>query len=137
MEKLMTYRERSAWVMGGMLIFISGFYLKLVIGDGVPPSFAAFPFVLFTVVFSIAAQIVLAIMSPREASSPADERERLVINKAGHFSSYVLAIGVITGLGFYMVTQDGMNLFHIVLTSLILGQIVEYGAQIYLLRSRV
>ena len=133
----MTFRERSAWVMGAMFILIGGFYFKLVIGDDVPPSFAAIPFVLFTVVLSIAAQIALAIMSPREASSSADERERLVKNKAGHYSSYVLATGAVVGLGYFMVSQDGMKLFHIVLTSLILGQIAEYGVQICLLRSRV
>jgi hypothetical protein len=119
------------------LVLIGGFYLKLVIGDGVPPSFAAVPFVLGTIVVSIAAQIVLAVMSPREASSPVDERERLVIQKATHFSSYVLASGVVVGLGMFMISQDGMKLFHIVLTSLILGQIADYGAQIFLLRSRV
>jgi len=55
-------------VVAVMGILIGGFYLKLVIGDGVPPSFAAVPFVLGTIVVSIAAQIVLAVMSPREAS---------------------------------------------------------------------
>jgi hypothetical protein len=60
-----------------------------------------------------------------------------VIQKAAHFSSYVLATGVVVGLGAFMISQDGMKLFHIVLTSLILGQITEYGAQIFLLRSRV
>ena len=133
----MPFRERSAWVMGCTLILIGGFYLKLVIGDGVPPPSAAIPFVLFAVVLSIAAQVVLAIVSPREASNPVDERERLVIDKAGHFSSYVLATGVVVGLGMFMVSQDGIKLFHMVLTSLILGQIAEYGAQIFLLRSRV
>ncbi|WP_295525261.1 hypothetical protein [Novosphingobium sp. Chol11] len=133
----MTFRERSAWVMSCMLILVGGFYLKLVIGDGVPPSAAAIPLVLFTVVLSIAAQIVLALMSPRETSTPADERERLVIDKAAHFSSYVLPTGVVAGLGWFMASQDGMALFHIALTSLVVGQIIEYGMQIFLLRSKV
>lgn len=94
----MSFRERSAWMMGCMLILIGGLYLKLVIVDGVPPSFAAVPFVLGATVLSIAAQILLAVMSPREASNPADERERLVMAKAAHFSSYVLATGVVVGL---------------------------------------
>jgi hypothetical protein len=133
----MSFRERSAWVMGCTLILIGGFYLKLVIGDGVPPSSAAVPFVLGAIVFSIAAQIVLAVISPREAASSIDERERLVIDKAARFSSYVLTTGVVVGLCMFMVSPDGMKLFHIALTSLILGQLAEYGAQIFLLRSRV
>lgn len=133
----MAFRERSAWVMGCMLILTGAFYLKLVIGDGVYPSSAAIPFVLLVVVLSIVAQVALAIMAPREASSPVDERERLIIAKATQFSSYVLATGVVVGLGMFMISQDGMKMFHIVLTSLILGQVVDYGAQIFLLRSRV
>lgn len=133
----MPFRERAAWVMSGTLILIGGFYLKLVIADGVSPSSAAVPFVLFSIVTAMAVQIALAVMSPREASSPVDERERLVIDKAAHFSSYVLASGAVVGLGMFMVFEDGMRLFHIVLVSLILGQIAEYGAQIFLFRSRV
>lgn len=132
----MSFRERTAWVMACTLILAGGFYLKLVI-DGVSPSSAAFPFVIGVVLFSIAAQIVLAAMSPREASNPVDERERLVMQKAANFSSYVLATGVIAGLGIFMVQEAGMQLFHIVLVSLILAKIAEYGAQIFLLRSRI
>ena len=133
----MSFRERSAWVMGCMLILVGGFYLKQVMVDHVPPSAAAIPFVLFSVVLSIAAQIALAIMSPREASTSIDERERLVIDKAAHFSSYVLPAGAILGLGWFMASQDGMTLFHVVLVSLILSQIADYGAQIFLLHTRV
>jgi len=122
--------------MACTLILTGGFYLKLVI-DGVSPSSAAFPFVIGVILFSIAAQIVLAAMSPREASNPVDERERLVMQKAANFSSYVLATGVIAGLGIFMIQEAGMQLFHIVLVSLILAKIAEYGAQIFLLRSRV
>ena len=88
----MSFRERTAWVMACTLILTGGFYLKLVI-DGVSPSSAAFPFVIGVILFSIAAQIVLAAMSPREASNPIDERERLVMQRAANFSSYVLATG--------------------------------------------
>jgi hypothetical protein len=122
--------------MACTLILTGGFYLKLVI-DGVSPSSAAFPFVIGVILFSIAAQVVLAAMSPREASNPVDERERLVMQKAANFSSYVLATGVIAGLGIFMVQEAGMQLFHIVLVSLILAKIAEYGAQIFLLRSRI
>ncbi|MEX0342310.1 MAG: hypothetical protein AB3N06_06975 [Erythrobacter sp.] len=133
----MSFREKSAWVMAAVLLAVGAFYVKLVAVDGVPPQAAAIPFVLFSVVLSVVAQIVLAIASPKEAASPADERERLVIDKAGHFSSYVLAVGVLTGLGHFMLSADGGRMFHIVLTCLILSQLAEYGAQIFLLRRSV
>jgi hypothetical protein len=133
----MAFRERSAWVMACMYIVLGGFYLKLIIHDDVTPSSAAVTFVLLTVVLSITAQIVLAITLPREASRRANEQELLIIEKAAHFSSYVLSSGVIVGLGLFMVSQNGMKLFHIVFTSLILGQLAKYAAQLFLLRVKV
>ena len=133
----MSFRERAAWAMGIVLILTGGFYLKMVMIDGVSPPSAAFGFVIGVVVFAIAAQIVLAAFSPVDASSPVDEREKLVIDKAAVFGSYVLATGAIAGLGIFMMAGDGMQLFHIVLISLILAKIAEYGAQVFLLRTRV
>ena len=130
----MSFREKSAWVMALVLLLVGAFYIKLVAADGVPPEAAALPFVVGVVVLSIVAQIVLAIASPREATSPADERERVAIDRAAHFSSYVLAIGVLVGLGSFMLDGVGSRMFHIVLTCLILSQIAEYGAQVFFFR---
>lgn len=133
----MSFRERSAWMMALILLVTGGFYVKLVVLDGVPPPAAAIPFVLFVVVLSVTAQVVLAIASPREAAGASDERERRATDKAAHFSSYVLATGMVVGLGGFLVSPTGMQLFHIVLMTLILGQIADYAAQIVLLRWRV
>lgn len=133
----MSFREKSAWVMALLLFGVGSLYVKLVALDGVPPAAAAIPFVLFTIVLSIVGQIVLALSSPKEAASAADERERIVIDKAAHFSSYVLATGVVVGLGQFMLAGDGSAMFHTVLTCLILSQVAEYGAQIFLLRRTV
>ena len=133
----MSFRERAAWAMGCALVLTGGFYLKLVTIDGMSPSSAAFPFVIGVVLLSIAAQIALAAFSPRDASNPVDERERLIIDKAANFASYVMATGIVVGLGMFMVSGDGMKLFHIGLVSLVLAKIADYGAQIFFLRTRV
>lgn len=130
----MAFREKSAWVMTLVLLAVGVFYVKLVTVDGVPAAAAAVPFVIFTIVLSVAAQVVLAVTSPKDASSPADERERMIIDKAAHFSSYVLVIGVLVGLGQFMLSADGARLFHVVLTCLILSQLAEYASQIVLFR---
>ena len=133
----MSFREKSAWVMSAVLLLAGAAYLKFVIVDGVPPFLAAVPFVLLVVAGSIAAQVILAIASPREAMSAADERERIVADRSAHFSSYVLVVGVLLGLSAFAWSQDGMNLFHTVLVCLILSQIAEYAAQIFMLRRSV
>jgi len=123
--------------MGIALILTGGFYLKLVVGEGVLPTSAAFPFVIGVIIVSIVAQAVLAAISPREASSPLDERERLVLGKATSFASYVLATGVVMSLVIFMISSDGPQLFHLALVSLILAKIAEYGAQIFVLHTRL
>lgn len=130
----MSFREKSAWVMAIVLIVVGAYYVKLVAVDDVEPAAAAIPFVLIAVILSVAAQIMLAVTSPSEAASSADERERIVADKAARFSFYVLVIGVLVGLGQFMIDADGGQLFHLVLTCLILSQIAEYGAQVFLLR---
>jgi hypothetical protein len=80
---------------------------------------------------------VLALASPRQASAPTDERDRQLLYRAGHGSSYVLAIGVMLSLGHYLVHGDGNMLFHLTMASLIAAQIAEYGLQIALDRMRL
>lgn len=133
----MSFREKSAWGMGALLVLVGAFYFKLVLIDGVPPSFAAIPFVLFVVVGAIAVQLVLVTTSLKDANKPADERERLVQDRAAHYSSYILGFGVLVGMGHFIFAQDGNVMFHIVLTSLVLSQIAEYGSQIFLSRRSV
>lgn len=67
---------------------------------------------------------------------------RHLVNTIGELTARGIGLKVLTGEGSMIgrgrLIRDGdHDLFHIVLTSLILGQLAEYGAQIFLLRSRV
>jgi cytochrome b561 len=101
------------------------------------PAVIVLSFVVLVVVGSLVTHLVLALSSPRQASAPTDERDRQVLHRAGHWSSYVLAIGVMLSLGHYLVYGDGNMLFHLTMASLIAAQIAEYGLQIVLDRMRL
>ena len=134
----MSFREKSAWAMALVMIVTGALYLTMVASyPDAPAMGVTLPWVLLVIILSIVVQTILALSSPREASAPADERERRISHKAAHFSSYVLATGVVVGLGQFMVTQDGSKMFHIILTCLILSHIAEYGAQILFFRRSV
>jgi len=60
-----------------------------------------------------------------------------VIDRAGHWSGYVLALGAVAGALHYWSNQDGHLLFHIVVAGLMLSQIAEYVFQIILFRRGV
>ena len=135
----MSFREKSAWLMALLMTAAGLYYFYLIrgvsqaLGQTAPPAIVA-AFVILVVVGSVVAQIVLAVSSPKEANAPVDERERTVQQRAGTWSGYVLATGAVSALGHFLVYSDGNMLFHLVLGSLIVAQIAEYGFQILFIR---
>lgn len=133
----MGFREMSAWVMAALLIGLGGFYATAVIGttqalDAVPAP--SIPLLVVTTVLLVAGAIVghvvAAALSPNDANAPEDERDRLVLWRAGNLSGLVLGAGVFGGLWHFMFRGDGNLLFHILIGSLIVAQISEYIFQI-------
>ena len=136
----MSFREKSAWVMAAVMTVAGLYYLKIVvdasesIGSTAPPMVILIAYVVLVVIAAVNAQIILAISSPKEANAPADERERPALDRAGNWSGYVLAAGVVTSLLHFLAHNDGFLLFHTIMGSLIVAQIAEYAFQILLLR---
>lgn len=137
----MSYREKSAWVMGLVMAVAGLYYLKLVIdasghiGATAPPMGVLIGYVVLVVVASIIAQATLATFSSgKEANAPADERERPALDRAGNWSGYVLASGAVASLLYFLSHGDGYMLFHMIMGSLIVSQVAEYVLQILLLR---
>lgn len=138
----MSFHEKSAWAMGALMLVTGLWYLFLVLGipvDAPAPAQlgAAIPWVLAVIVGSIAIQILLAAFNLRDAQKPADERERLVIDRAGHWSGYVLAAGVVTGAIHYLGYGEGNRLLQFVIGSMIAAQLAEYAFQVVLFRRGV
>lgn len=136
----MSFREKSAWVMGALMLGAALYYANLAIaasremGWAAPPVAIFIPFTLLVVIASVVAQTIMAIVTPNEANAPADERERPLLDRAGHWSGLVLGAGAVTALIYFMVHQNAQLLFHMMVASLIVSQISEYAFQIALLR---
>jgi hypothetical protein len=58
----------------------------------------------------------------------------MIIARAGHWSGLVFLFGVLPALGHYAVHRDGNVMFNVIVLSLCVAALVEYGAQIILLR---
>ena len=136
----MSFREKSAWVMGVLMLVAGLYYLNMAVAavrdvGWTMQSVAVFvPFTILVIILSIVAQTTLAIMTPKEANAPADERERPLIDRAGNWSGVVLGAGAVTSLLYFLLYQEGPILFHMIMGSLILSQIAEYAFQIILIR---
>ena len=140
----MSFRELSAWVVCVMLLFLAMFYGKSiysatkVAGAFPPPDIWLLSVAtIILVVGAIAAHGIAAALSPHDADAPEDERDRLVVWRAGNVSSWVLGFGVFAGLWLFYIQGDGNALFHILIGSVIAAQFSEYALQIFYYRRGV
>ena len=128
----MSFKEKSAWVMGAIMLATGLFYASLVAqAPQAPVVGPLIPYVLAVIVLSVVAQTILALSSPKEANAPADEREAVAIDRAGHWSGVVLGVLAISSCITYVVLPSGTMLFHHVIGALIVAQLAEYVFQIY------
>ena len=140
----MSYREKSAWGLLILLMLAAGFYAwevggAWIAGGDVPkPSFKlAAVYIGIVVIGIIISQSSIAATSGEEADLPADEREVAAIQKAGNWSGILLAFGVVAGVLHFYEYDDGRLMFHIIVGSLMLSQILEYAFQIWFFRRGV
>jgi hypothetical protein len=134
--KIMSFREKSAWAMLALFCFVGALYFLAVLKNGadMAPHGPWINLVILTVVGSTILMILLAVLTPKEAEAPADERERLIMQRAGHWSGLALSVGVVCGLGHFFFHANGNTLFNIIVGSLILASLVEFAGTIYLFR---
>jgi len=140
----MAFREKLAWVMTIVLSLAGGFYAWEVIGYGLalnavpPPSIKlAFVYVGFVIIGSIIGAVSIAAQNNDDANAPIDERERIIVDRAGNWSGYILAAGAVMGVLYYWSDQDGHLMFHWVVAGLMISQIAEYVFQIIFYRRGV
>lgn len=140
----MSFREKSAWGMALVLSAGALFYFDKVVslsratGETAPPIIGfVIAYVVLIVIASVIVMSVLAVSAGKDADAPADEREKIIADKAGNWSGYVLAVPALGALWHYSVNMDGNMLFHVVFLSFMLSQIFEYIFQIILYRRGV
>jgi hypothetical protein len=132
----MSVREISAWVMVLVFGVVGAGCLVSILRAGfdAPPQpsvVASAPAVVASVIIL---EVVLAIFFPKKADAPPDERERLIIARAGHWAGLVFLAGVLPALGHYVVHADGDVMFNVIVLGLFVSGLIEYGAQVVLFR---
>ncbi|MXP30080.1 hypothetical protein GRI58_14820 [Porphyrobacter algicida] len=124
--------------MGAIMLVTGVWYAQLVAAAPQAPVIGLLiPYVLPVIVLSIIAQAVLAFLSPREANARADERERIVMDRAGHWSGIVLGLGVIAAISMYIGGWSATLLVHAIVGALIVAQLAEYLFQVFLFRRTI
>jgi hypothetical protein len=98
----MSFREKSAWISTAATLVVWGWYFVNVfraVAGGEPDGERLLALFVGCVVLNVVIEVVLAIavsaLAPRQASAPADERERLIGLKATGFAYHVVVLGVL------------------------------------------
>ncbi len=128
----------AALIVGGLIYFLpvlSGWTGSGQLPSPLMPQLVAYTVCLVTI--AIVGHIVITALAPKEADAPVDEREKLIFDRAGHYSSYVLAAGVLVSLGTYLLSANGDLLFYVVFASLVASHLAEYLLQIVFYRTSV
>jgi hypothetical protein len=140
----MSFREKSAWLMVGVLALTGGYYAVqtaanwIALGEAPPPSLKiALVYLVFVVIGASVAMATLGAASPKEANAPADERERIALERASHWAGWIVSVFAIIGVLQYYAQRDGDLMFQIVMAGLMISQFAEYVFQIFLFRRGV
>lgn len=134
----MSFREKSVWISTAIMVWLWSWYASAVIpgiADGsITRAETVGLFVGMTVavvVMEVIAHIILAIFSPRDANSGADERDRMINRRAESHSAWMLGGGIITICMFTMF-QDltAVSVVHLLLLLLIAVEIATGALEI-------
>lgn len=96
----MSFREKSAWItLISVLLTFGAFYGALGIGLIDPVSMHAFHFglasILVLIILQVALNVIAALMNPKDARTPRDEREKMIQARSHTFGYYAMMIGML------------------------------------------
>jgi predicted RND superfamily exporter protein len=137
----MSFREKSAWIALVTYGLVFGVYFFLLsqawddrYGQGLSIGLLVAA-VVGLVVIAAALTIVAAVLNPKEANAPADERETLIDLKAERIASYTLSTGVVLLIGALLLGWNGYLVANLLLAAMVIAELVKAGAQIAYFRA--
>ncbi len=137
----MAFREKQAWIaLAAYGVVFGAYFAVLYLGWderwGGPLSVGLLiAAVLALVVVAAALNIIVAILSPKDANAPADERETLIELKTERIASYTLSVGVVCLIGALLMGWNGFLVANLLLASMVLSELVKAASQIAYFRA--
>lgn len=141
----MSFREKSAWiallayggVFGAYFFFVwQAWAVDENFGSGVTIPLLIGAVVTFVIIMTVLT-IVAALLNPKAANAPADERETLIELKAERAASYALSTGVVLLIGALLMGWNGFLVANLLLASMVISELMKAGWQIVSFRGGV
>lgn len=132
----MSFREKSDWCSFISLCTFAIYFLDIAreFQSAGPPRYNYFIyfFVLLGVVVTIqgVTYLVLALRSPQEAKTPADERERLIHLRATRPAYLVFLLGTLLVVGTLHLRFDSWQMAHGLLFVIWVAELTRYGMRL-------
>lgn len=136
----MSFREKGAWVsflaiLGVFTPFFWNSWQQFSgARDRATAMSTAFGLLVLFVVVEIAAHAVLALLSPKEARTPKDERERAIEMRATTVAFQVLVVGALVAVATIHVTPSAWVMQQVLLVAIVAAELVKFGLQIAFFR---
>lgn len=93
--------------------------------------------VLALIIVSIMLAIIAAMSAPKEATTPYDEREKMIRLRAANITSAVVTTGALLVIGALVFDWNAVLAANLLLAVLVIGEIVKASAQIVQFRTSV
>ena len=136
----MSFQEKSAWLMLGVVTFVYGWYFIDVLGqvDDTPLADIAYRgemlgAVIVLVVLSIVGHIIAAVTNPSEAEKT-DERDREINRYGEYVGGFALGAGALVALFMAMFEFEYFWIANVILGGLVLSEVVSNAVQVALYR---
>jgi hypothetical protein len=136
----MSFREKSAWVSFLCIlgVFTPFFWNSYQQYSGALDSRSAvgtaFALLALFVALEIVLHVALALLSPKDARTPKDERERQIELRATFIAFQVLVVGAMCAVGAVHLTRSAWVIHQVALLAIVVAQLVKFGMQILLFR---
>ncbi|HWA03493.1 MAG TPA: hypothetical protein VG819_08195 [Rhizomicrobium sp.] len=133
----MSFREKGAWIVVLTNLGVYGFYflaLAAALAEG-RVDHAHFIGLLarsiaLLVCLIVTLHVAVAILAPRDANAPRDEREKLIALKGARAAYFVLAATAVAAIWEIIVGLDTFLLANVLFFGLVAAEVVQNGIQI-------
>lgn len=137
---MLSFQEKSTWVMGVVVLGVYGWYFVTVLrmaGDvavaGIAYQTIMFLTVVALVVLAVIGHVVIAIVDPK-GSDQTDERDRTINRYGEYIGGYVLAVGALVALALAMIEVEYFWIANTILAGLVLAELTTAATRIVLYR---
>ena len=136
----MSFQEKSTWVLLGTYLVTYGWYFIAVSSDLSTTDVGAIDYrllmlatVIALVVLAVAAHIIIAIASPKDADRT-DERDREINRYGEYIGGFVLGAGALVVLAMAMFEVEHFWIANVLLVAMVLSEITSAVSKIVLYR---